>query len=207
MESFPSDGDANVSPDSSIMLQFSEPLNTADIEGAFSLVGADEDTVLITMEPRDKFTLGGRPDPTFDYGEDYRLLIDAPRLSDAAGNIMSDSLIVIAFSTIGRDTLGQLSGEVQFSMAEDAVFPVTLSFNPAREGEPGGMTLLPGQTDFVASLIPGHYTVSGYLDRNRNGQYDYGSIIPYRLAEPFTTTVDTFRVRTRFESTGIVLQF
>ena len=60
---------------------------------------------------------------------------------------------------------------------------------------------------FNFSLPRGKYLISGFIDKNRNGFYDSGSIIPLKLAETFAMGKDTVRVRARFETTGLIFEF
>ncbi len=206
LESIPADSAANINPDSLLQLRFSEIIDSASLDSAVMLIKAAEESSLVVMTERDDFTYVGSPMPGLEYGQSYQLLVDAPKIRDLSGNRMSDSMVSIVFSTIGLDTLGQISGEVKFDNSSDAAYPVVVSFQPAPQGVAGQLTIPPGQEQFITNLLPGYYTVSAYLDRNGNGRFDYGSIIPYRLAEPFTAPADTFRVRTRFESAGVIIE-
>jgi uncharacterized protein (DUF2141 family) len=207
LETVPPDGGTNIHPDSALSLRFSEILDIPGLANVFRLIKAEEESASVTFTKRGSFTFETGTRPGLEYGHQYRLLIDAPRISDRAGNLLSDSLIEISFTTIGLDTLGQLSGEILFSISEDATYPVVISIDPQEEGVGKQITVPSGQTQFITDLLPGYYMVSAFLDRNRNGQFDYGSIIPYELAEPFVAPADTFRVRTRFESAGAIIEF
>ncbi len=206
LESFPVAGAVNVAPDSSFIFRFSELIDTASAVTAVRLINSDEDTTAVILTLQNSFSLSGRATAGLGFGQSYKLFLDSKILRDTSGNQLSDSSMTIEFSTIGLDTLGQLSGEIQFSKQNDAAYPVELQFNPAGEGQSGSLSVMPGQQEFITNLIPGYYTISAFIDRNRNGRFDYGSIIPYQLAEPFITSPDTFRVRTRFESSGVLLE-
>ncbi len=205
LESKPADKAANVIPVSSFLFRFSEMIR-ADSSSVW-LVDAEEESSLVSLTMKDSFTYEGNTISDLDYGSVYKLLINGPMLRDKAGNRLSDSVVCIEFSTIGQDTLGLLSGEVTFTSSEDVAYPVVISLKPVGEGEAKQITLAAAQFQFMTNLLPGYYTISAFLDRNANGEFDNGSIIPYRLAEPFTAAADTFRVRTRFESAGVLLDF
>ena len=207
LESFPADGAVNLAPDPAFVFRFSEPIDTIAALNAIRLINASQDTTEVAMVRQSGLTLTGRTMAGLEYGQSYQLLLDPQKIRDLSGNLSSDSSIIIGFSTIGLDTLGQLSGEIQFADQADAAYPVELMFKPAGEGQSSRLSMMPGQQEFSIDLIPGYYTISAFIDRNRNGSFDYGSIIPYQLAEPFKTAADTFRVRTRFESSGVLLEF
>jgi len=58
---------------------------------------------------------------------------------------------------------------------------------------------------FKFSVKPGKYVMSGYLDRDGNGKYDFGTLKPFKYSENYFNYPDTIRVRARFESAGIEL--
>jgi len=207
LDSDPADGAENVAVDSTFRFLFSEPVDSSALQRAVRLTGCSGDTDVVAIKVLNEFVYQAIPASEMLYGCDYQLLLDESYVRDLSGNIMGDSVTTISFTTIGRDTLGQLSGQLRFSDREDAVYPVIISLKPAIDGRLQELELLPGHQHFISDLLPGYYTVSAFLDRNRNGRFDYGSIIPYQPAEPFATPVDTFRVRTRFETTGIIIEF
>lgn len=207
LDSDPADGAENIAVDSTFRFLFSEPVDSFALQRAVRLTGCSGDTDIVAIKVLNKFVYQAIPASEMLHGCDYQLLLDESHVRDRAGNVMGDSVTTISFATIGRDTLGQLSGQLRFSDGEDAAYPVIISFKPAIEGRLQKLELLPGQEHFISDLLPGYYTLSAFLDRNQNGRFDYGSIIPYQPAEPFAAPVDTFRVRTRFETTGIIIEF
>jgi len=62
------------------------------------------------------------------------------------------------------------------------------------------------QFDFK-KVIPGKYLLWGFKDRNKNGQYDYGMIKPFKMAEEFKFYPDTLILRARWPVTDIILTF
>lgn len=198
---------ANVSPDSQFVLRFSEPIAITTPDPWVWLTTAANDTLPISMTARDKFDYSGRPSGGLDFGQNYGWFILGSLVQDRAGNLLSDSVVSYTFSTIGQDTLGSMGGEIKLGHAADSLYPIVMTFNPAREGVKASMRLAPGIDSFLVKLLPGNYTISAFIDRNDNGVYDYGTLRPYRLSEPFTAQPDTIRVRTRFESAGVIVEF
>jgi hypothetical protein len=197
----------NVNPDSQFVLRFSEPIAITTADPWVWLTTAANDTLPIPMTAVDRFDYSGRPANGLAYGQDYSWFILGSLVRDRAGNLLSDSIVSYAFSTIGQDTLGSMSGEIRLEHAADSLFPIMMTFNPARDGVRASTRIAPGIDSFRVELLPGNYTISAFVDRNDNGTYDYGSLRPYRLAEPFTAQSDTIRVRTRFESAGVIVEF
>ncbi len=207
LEVIPGGNAVNVHPDSLFVIRSSEPLDIETLKDAARLIYGEADTLTIVLSPDNQFQFAGAPETGLRFGRTYRWLLLEDMIQDRAGNLLGDSVRSFSFSTIGRDTLGYMSGAIQYSHPDDSAFPVIVSFHPAREGAPGQIRVGPATDQFRAELLPGYYTISAFLDRNDNGKYDFGSLVPYRLAEPFTVQVDTVRVRTRFESAGVVVSF
>lgn len=207
LERFPIDKAQNLAPDTTFKFRFSEPMDSVKLNSAVHIVAAEGDTIGIQASSQDLFTWLAKAQRALQFGHAYKMLVNNRQLTDLAGNSLADSVDVLSFSTMGKDTLGRLSGDITFSVPADAAYPVILTAAPVRDGVKREVTISPGQRNFDLDLFPGYYILSAFLDRNQSGQYDYGTILPYRLAEPFSSTVDTFRVRSRFESTGALLKF
>lgn len=199
----PPDKSVNVDPDSQFVLRFSEPVAITTPDPWVWLITSADDTLPIAITAVDKFDYSGRPSGGFGYGQDYSWFILGSLVQDRAGNLLSDSILTYAFATIGQDTLGSMSGEIVLKHPVDSLYAVMMTFLPTREGVKKNIRIAPGVDSFFVELLPGNYTISAFVDRNNNGVYDYGSLTPYRLSEPFTAQSDTIRVRTRFESAGV----
>ena len=52
----------------------------------------------------------------------------------------------------------------------------------------------------LTNLLPGTYRISGFLDRDRNGQWMSGQVHPFVPAEPLIARADTVEVRARWET-------
>lgn len=206
VEHFPADKAAHVDPDSAIVFRFSEPIEAAQLAGAVMVADTTGRSISLTLASQDGFSWKWVPDTSLLFGKTYEMALDRRRVLDRHGNRLGDSVDTIRFSTIGKDTVGQISGELQVAVTADAAYPVVISYLPVGEGRGRTVALPPGQKRFAADLLPGYYLLTAFLDRNGNGTYDYGSPMPYQLAEPFCAPPDTIRVRTRFESAGIILK-
>ncbi len=207
LDSDPPHNGENISVDHIFQLLLSEPTDTTTFTQAVRLTSCNEDTLPLRVSRIDPFLYELRFEGILAYGCQHLLTIDEKLIRDGAGNVMGDSSTVIAFTTIGRDTLGSLSGKLVFNHPDDSLYPVMIEFKPAPDGVADQAYLSAGEREFRKEFFPGYYTISAYLDKNSDEKYDDGSIIPYRLAEPFTTVTDTFRVRTRFETTGLEIKF
>jgi hypothetical protein len=162
---------------------------------------------MVTVNRRGVFRWDEIPQVPMRHGTSYTLRLAGTIIRDAAGNTLSDSTVVVSFQTLGKDTLGQLSGSIARRLPSEQDFPLVLTATPVRGGAVKNIVIPIRQDQFMLDLLPGYYTLSAFLDRNGNGVYDFGSVMPYTLAEPFCSSPDTVRVRSRFESAGVLLEF
>jgi hypothetical protein len=58
-----------------------------------------------------------------------------------------------------------------------------------------------------AAIPEGEYTIFAFRDSNGDGQYDYGSLSPFRPAEAYTGWRGSVRVRPRWVTNKIDLVF
>ncbi len=202
----PGENETNVYPTEVICILFSEPVEIDPARDPVHISQAG-DTFTVAMTPVNRFEYTGIPAKALSFGTEYQLHINGPAFIDASGNVYSDSLKTLTFSTIGLDTLGTISGGIQYAESQNPIHPVSLTFNPVDGGVEKTIQIQQGQLEFLVDLLPGFYTISGYIDNNENGSYDFGTIIPYVTAEPFTAPVDTLRVRSRFVTEGAVVEF
>lgn len=199
--------EAIFNPGSEWQFYFSEPINFDLLKSGAFITNEANDTLGVELSVTTPITISLKPEQ-LQSGNKYRLIINPANLVDLAGNKSTDSSITFSFATIGTDTLGSISGII---ITTDSTFshPTIIEFKPVKQGEgrAESLRLERGQVQFSTALFPGYYTISAWVDRNENQQYDFGTIIPYQRSEPFTVHVDTFRVRTRFESAGVEIKF
>lgn len=127
-------------------------------------------------------------------------------LLDKAGNRGADSTFIIVVeplpAPIDSGELGAVSG---ISASLDTASAVIVLFQSGKEVLRRRVEA-PGQ--FILKAVPaGNYTVEAFIDRNRNGRFDYGLLEPFRFPEKCVALEDTFRVRAKWETGGIILRF
>ncbi len=204
---FPPENGKNIEPTAEFFVRFTEPVDSLAVQAAFALLPAGGETSLVVLEPVDAFSFRGSFNPGLEYGRDYVMVMYERFIRDLAGNALGDSTDSYLFSTIGMDTLGQFSGVVRIDSPLWSGADAYITFSPSTEGEFKEIMVQSEDGSFFTDMIPGYYSISAYLDINGNGQYDFGTIRPYTFAEPFVVLPDTFRVRTRFETAGLQIEF
>ncbi|HYE95676.1 MAG TPA: Ig-like domain-containing protein [Rubricoccaceae bacterium] len=175
----PADTVVMLRPDEAPAVRFSEPP-----PGLASFV-----YVAVTDSTRLPYT------PETDDGVTYRLRLTErpPRFTVTVR--LPDSTFTRRFAYPRPDDLGAILGTVQGSPGG----PVLVEAHPesgdpftARMDERGGFAL--------RDLPPGTYRLRLVLDRNGNGRWDGGALVPYVPPEPLRWLPEPARVRARWET-------
>ncbi len=199
------DSRPQLGPDSTIRVRFSEPIKFAaltDCSVALWSVG-DSVTVLSDRTMAGALELVLKPRPLVE-GASYLLKVGEAEVVDLSGNPMGDSVSQYSISSYNPDSLGWLEGTIKAPPADSGA-PINLTFKRLKDNRSFPFP----NTDraFKLALPAGKFLVTGFVDRNRNGEFDKGKVFPYTLSEPFLPYRDTVSVRARFETAGEVLEF
>lgn len=130
------------------------------------------------------------PDSLWTSGETIRLIGKHERFLDIGGNVLSEPISFV-FSVMDTAALGRVSGTT-FS-SDVVIWMEGLTHDFFRE------QVLRDTTFSLTNLLPGTYRISGFLDRDGNGQWMSGQVLPFVPAEPLIARADTVEVRARWE--------
>ncbi len=125
---------------------------------------------------------------------EYKLEIDFSALSDAAGN-KKDTTITYKLETLDAIDLVSVEGTVVSAKGKSNVFVVLNKIKGNRNYKTKAGAS--GKFKF-ASVLPGKYFIWAFEDKNRNGEYDYGSPMPLKYSEKFYFRNDTLNIRPRW---------
>ena len=188
--SAPAENVENVLPTAVIRMLFSDAMRLDAVSGFW--VASDS-----TVVPQGHFEwvapnhLVFTPDSLWTSGETIRLIGDRERLLDIGGNGLSEPISFV-FSVMDTAALGHISGTTSSSDVVIWVEGLAHDFFFER--------VLQDTTFVLTNLLPGMYRISGFLDRDRNGQWMSGQIHPFLPAEPLIAHADTAEVRARWET-------
>jgi len=125
-------------------------------------------------------------------------------ISDLSGNRGRDTLRVVLMR-VPPDSLGELTGTVTDSSATESA-KIIIQARPLR-GEARFETSLPGPGPWGLPNLPaGGYTLFAWHDRDEDGLWSPGGVLPFRPAERWTAS-DTVYVRARWTVPGGSLTF
>lgn len=194
----------NQAPDSAALNRAVSVRDTAGNPRSFSLTTDDGTAYYVEMRP------------TLEPGDAIDVSVSGREL---AGR---DTTYERRFRRVTRRVLGELAGRVALSDTSGPVRPVdTTSVRPGsrRVGptadptevaveltasessipvEPRRLTTRPGSTFVFEELPEGQYQFRTYVDRNRNGEWDGGQLLPYVSPEPVTWLREPVEARPRW---------
>lgn len=188
-------------PDS-IRIVFDKPVQAIETEGALVMRDSAGTMVPFSLERRSSAEFVARPLDTLFGMTRAWLEIDLRRFTDAAGNHAdSTARILVALHPLRQ--LGALEGSIIDTLHPDATHVLVL-----RERTTGRTLVLrnlPAGKWSIPAIHEGEYDVTLFRDNDRDGEYDYGSVIPWRFAETFVNWRGTVRVRPRWTTNKVDL--
>ena len=186
----PAENAENVLPTAVIRMLFSDAMRLDPVSDFW--IASDS-----TVVPKGHFEwvapnhLAFTPDGLWASGETIRLSGNRERLLDIGGNVLSEPISFV-FSVMDTAALGHISGTT--SSSDVVIWVEGFAHDFFRE------QVLQDTTFSLTNLLPETYRISGFLDRDRNGQWMSGQIHPFLPAEPLVARADTVEVRARWET-------
>ena len=191
-----------------ILLITSESVETQSLSAAFTMPAA-EDTLIIQLPVSAVVYRSG-------YCQ-YKIFPD----SIAAGDILNLNLnlLIDLAGNSGPDTLVQID-VLRTEAPPDVSDPGSLSGTASFAGEgPAVIQLIQKKSEIARTVLSepgafrfenipsGYYSFKVFIDADANGRYDFGLWKPFRHSEKFVIIPDTFRVRERWETGGVEIDF
>jgi hypothetical protein len=193
----------NVPVEQPIEIIFSEAMSEPVPEGSIYFPEQSPVGKLLWKNP---VTLQFSPSEPWQGARKYCFGLSLSLLRDYAGNVPSDSVYSFCFTTVNKDTLGFVAGEVDAGVL-DPEAEVYLGFHKI-DGAAEYRFKAPREGKYLTGgVLPGTYFVWAFWDRNGNGKQDYGRPWPYQPAEPATSFPGTVGVRSRWTTGKVDLKF
>ena len=182
-------------PNSAPGLQFNEPVSPTRLA---QIVTAQDST----GQPLsfDAITTSGttyrlRFSPALLPGQTVEVRVDGQQ----AGSV--DTLYTRTFQRMAERDLGSLSGVAATDDSTGTLILELYASDNAEAPSPYATVTPDSAGAFIfEGLAEGAYRFRLFLDRNGNGQWDGGQILPYRPAEPVTWNTEAASVRPRWDS-------
>ena len=203
--SAPAKNQNNLPLETEIEIFFTEPMNQKSVENNFSLKDSSGNIVKGNYNWEDGALFKFTPEQRLSGPMTYVAELVVQKISDLNGNLLQDSVWNVKFTTVNPDTFGSVSLEVRSQ--EQYLENIILNLNSLDKKQNYQKVLDKSGKFIFESVIPGQYLLNGYVDLDHNGKYSFGKISPFEPAEPFSIHPDTVKVRSRWETAGIVLEF
>jgi len=201
--SSPSANAKNVELSVVMQINLTEPITGDSLRNDVELLCGDTLKVPVKTRWLDANSLVIEPPERLLSATNYTVHIDTRNWRDYAENYFQDSLIALKLNTIDQDLFGSISGKILFSgglAPHNLIIEASLvgAQNFSRQARCDSVGLYK-----IDNLLPGKYTFSIWEDRNNNGKYDYGRLVPYIPAEPYHSYPEQISVRSRWETAEI----
>lgn len=198
----PTDGETDVSLEATISLGFSEALTLIDLPRAVTLMDPDSQSVAGDWTYPQPALGILNPSGPLRSNTRYTITLVGDSLRDVFGNRSPDSLIRIGFTTIDLENAGAVTGQVTNASNDLHVVADGL------DGKKSWDVMLTEDDCFRIERLPAaSYRLWLYRDLDGNGRLSIGKWEPFTFAEPFTVARDTIRVRPRWETEGVSLNW
>ncbi|MCF8412794.1 MAG: Ig-like domain-containing protein [Melioribacteraceae bacterium] len=188
-----------------IDLKFSESIITDGIKNKIRFFDADKISIPIAIEIFDNAAARVKPSIKLKQKASYNLQIDFEKLRDAAGN-RGDSSQTFSFSVISNLDYSGIFGSVRDVESVDKTKIILESITKGKQISYSVEPASDGQFSFNP-IKPGKYIIWSFMDLDENGEYSFGSIEPYKIAEPFTYYSDTLEAKARWPLIDVFLEY
>lgn len=192
--------------DASILVAFNEPVpRISDFSSRINFMDNDSNTIEFSVKNLNLREYEILPAHKLNYATPYHLEILTDSVPDFYGNFCSDSLKKFSFSTVDDDLFGMLSGKI---ISDQPLEEITVCCIHAEKKDLIYKTQADHKGNFrFDQCLPGDYNLYLYRDKNENGEYDWGSLVPYSAAEPYQYFSRKISVRSRWETERVELKF
>ncbi|NOX89492.1 MAG: Ig-like domain-containing protein [Calditrichaeota bacterium] len=201
----PKDSAKNVRPEIHIKIKFNLPTNWNDVQKHYSLTEVSGDTVEGFWKINTLYDAEFIPSEYLKPDASYISSLNLKEIKNYREKSAEDTLSRHYFTIISQKELGEVSGTID--VRRKTGHPIVLHLRPLSGKRFGLTTVVKKRRTFRFEYVPeGEYLLDGFIDLNENSEYDAGSVLPFRFAEPFRFMTDTIKVRKRWETAGTLIE-
>ncbi|KAA3615956.1 MAG: hypothetical protein DWQ05_09320 [Calditrichaeota bacterium] len=200
----PADKSRNVQLNIPIKLIFNEWMRIDSIGSAISLSDTFGNFISGPGQWENPFTYIYYPDTLLNSKTLWNVNINKDLFFDRAGNSLFDTVETRTFTTINVDTLSSIAGILQDQRKQaDSSLAYILSAEQIDKNALVYKTMTRNKSKYLfESMLPGSYLIKGFIDKNGDGRYTFGSPVPFIPAEFYFQYPDTIKIRSKWPNEG-----
>jgi hypothetical protein len=197
------DSATGISPVDTLLLAFSEPVDTLLFAGGFAVEGAGAARSGGRLRWLGEMMAQFLPDTPFVTGRWYRMSVPGGSVRDLSGNVSGDTQWVRRFRIAEEKQLSSLLGSVVTARGS-AVRAVVEAVKLPAGNAPYRRVPTDSSGRFMIDRLPeGLYLLSAFVDADGDGLHDRGRPFPAIFPEPFGLYPDTLKLRPRWPLEGV----
>ena len=187
-----------------IRFNFEDGFRINNMEEAVTISDSRNNSISFNLKKNDDASFSVSPKVNLRPKANYKVEVDLNKVIDAAGNKI-DSIYTYKFKTISDLYFSGVSGKI----VEDNInIPVILELKPIAKNALKYKLIINKSKKFdFKRVLPGKYTLWGFIDEDSNGTYSFGRIFPFKHSEQFVFYPDTLNLRARWPVGDIFLKF
>lgn len=183
----------------SIKIFFDDAFQKEQIEKALALFDVNNNNVPFNISFSNDAIIEIIPIQKLKPDNKFRLEIIMNNLPDASGNVM-DTTIVYNFSTKNEFEFSGISGRI---VSDKKNLLLILESDLNKDNKKIMEVDSTGKFEFER-IIPGKYKLWAFEDKNKNGEYDFGTLSPFEFSEKFYFYPEVLEIKPRWSLTDII---
>ena len=206
--SYPAGNERSVNEALAGWIGFDDVLTETDFDTLLTLTVSDTgDTARYPVRCRleEANLLRWEADDTLPFGMECTLRVDMTSIRDGLGNPSPDTSWSITFHIVDPTETGAVSGVVVKGHPGYEV--IVARSVEGRSRSETSVRAGTGGTFKIERLVAGAYMIWAFNDEDEDGVYDFGTLDPFSFAESFTVRPDTVRIRKRWETEDVTVEF
>ena len=187
-----------------VNLNFNDAIDSTILKNKISVTDSKGNLYPFSIKKNDDANFNVAISTKLKQSVEYNVKVDLKKFKDYCGNEV-DSLFQFKFTSSNELEFSGASGDIS-GVSDSADVYVVLQNAADLKVNYTQKTNAAKKFD-VKKITPGKYLAWSYKDKNKNGRYDCGTIIPFKYSEEFKFYPDTLNLRARWPVGGININF
>jgi len=190
--------------DAIVTVKFDDAFSKVDVDNAVTITDLTGKFLSHKIEFIDDASFNVKIIDRLRQRTDYSFSIDLKKIIDIAGN-KADSIYKQKITTNSELDFSGVSGIVKNADENSDLYVELKSADINQRNYINKVNK--DKTFALSKILPGKYLLSSFIDKNKNGKYDAGSIKPFSFAEKFKFYPDTLNLRPRWPVVDVSIEY